>query len=101
MPYLVDGAGTPVDNAEFVDDTGSDTITFKVNLPRHVVKGGTVVATLYYQSIPPAYLQDRFTTVQGKDTRRLHYLTSHLNQAGTHIEKWKLLVDSQRRSIGS
>jgi hypothetical protein len=61
----------------------------------------TVTAALYYQAIPPRYLQDRFTTVQGDNTRRLYYLTSHLNLSGTNIENWKLLIQSESTSIDS
>ncbi|MCZ6678067.1 MAG: cytochrome P460 family protein, partial [Candidatus Poribacteria bacterium] len=92
-------AGKAWDDAQFLDGTGIDTITYVVNLPRHVIEGGTVVASLYYQSIPPAYLKDRFTSANGKSTRRLHYLTSHLTLAGTPIDNWKLLIDSKSQRI--
>ncbi|HOY05358.1 MAG TPA: hypothetical protein PLO67_08150, partial [Saprospiraceae bacterium] len=47
--------------------------------------------TMYYQSIPPYYLQQRFVTAPfGPATQRLYYLTSHLNTTGTAIEDWKL-----------
>ena len=48
-------------------------------------------ATLYYQSMPPYYLLNRFRTAPNGDaTRRLYYLTSNLtsnlNPAGTAVE---------------
>lgn len=82
------------DDAEFVDGTGADTVTYVVNLPRVMVEGGSVVATLYYQAIPPYYLQQRFATAQDRNGKRLYYLASHLNLKGTHIENWKLRVQS-------
>ena len=45
-----------------------------------------MTASLYYQAIPPLYLQERFTTASGDNARRLHYLASHLNLEGTNIE---------------
>lgn len=46
---------------------------------------------MYYQSIPPYYLKQRFVTApNGPATQRLYYLTSHLNVQGTAIEDWKL-----------
>lgn len=55
----------------------------------------SVRATLYYQAIPPFYLQDRFCTAGEKpDTSRLFFLTGHLDLAGTRAAGWKLLVVS-------
>jgi hypothetical protein len=55
----------------------------------------TVKATLYYQSIPPYYLTQRFEQApHAPGTQRLFYLTSRMNTAGTPIEGWKLLVAS-------
>ena len=61
-------------------------------------------ATLYYQSIPPGYLQQRFADAQHgsgpqDDIERLYYMTSHLNIAGATSEAgdqvlqgWKLRI---------
>lgn len=38
-----------------------------------------VVATLFYQALPPYYLQDVYTHGKGQETQRLFFLTSHLN----------------------
>jgi hypothetical protein len=58
----------------------------------------TVRATLYYQSIPPYYLNQRFDKApNGSGTRRLFYLTSRLDTKGTPIENWKLLIASSHR----
>jgi hypothetical protein len=71
---------------------GTDTVTYKIALPegldpRHL----KVKATMYYQTIPPYWLKQRFTSAPDQPgTQRLYYLTSHLNTAGTPIESWKL-----------
>ncbi|PYT04584.1 MAG: hypothetical protein DMF60_14845 [Acidobacteria bacterium] len=57
----------------------------------------TVKATLYYQSIPPYYLIQRFEGApNAPGTQRLFYLTSRLNPDGTPIEDWKLLIASSQ-----
>jgi hypothetical protein len=97
--------GNVLQDGQFLDGTGSDVITYQPTLPKRVLEGVkqgrpiTVTAALYYQAIPPRYLQDRFTTAQGDNTRRLHYLTSHLNLEGTNIENWKLLIQSRSASV--
>jgi hypothetical protein len=96
--------GNVLEDADFLDGSGSDLITYRVELPSHVLEqlaaGLTVRASLYYQAIPPYYLHDRFTTAQGMNTQRLYYLASHLNVEGTNIETWKLLIGSVSASIG-
>lgn len=49
-------------------------------------------ATLYYQAIPPFFLQDRFCTAKGLDTKRLYYLAGKLDTGGSPIQDWKLKV---------
>jgi len=50
-----------------------------------------VQATLYYQSIPPYYLEQRFRIGgNGPATRRLYYLTSRLALDGTPLAGWTL-----------
>jgi hypothetical protein len=67
--------------------------------------------TLYYQSIPPFYLQDRFhDATQGSarqdDIKRLYYITSHLNlndaksESGEALLKnWKLRIAQGMRAV--
>jgi len=75
---------------------GGDALTYTI--PLLDLKGrqpATVQARLFYQAIPPYYLQDRFCTASEKpDTSRLFFLTGHLDLAGTRAEGWKLLVVS-------
>jgi hypothetical protein len=59
--------------------------------------GVTVQATLYYQSIPPYYLNDRFKAApSGAATQRLYFLASHLKLDGTAAEDWKMKIASAR-----
>jgi len=86
--------GNVLDDRQFMDGTGSDVILYTMTLPAGV-RAASVVATMYYQSIPPYYLRDRFTTApNGKGTQRLHYITSRLNMTGTNITDWKLRLSS-------
>lgn len=82
---------------------GKDHLKYQISLPAPLNTAGlTVQATMYYQSIPPYYLQQRFSTApEGAATQRLYYLTSHLNTEGTAIENWKLpLVSVSSRYEG-
>lgn len=80
---------------------GTDTVAYNFFLPDGVnVNDCRVQATLYYQAIPPYYLNDRFRTApDGEATRRLYYLTSNLKPQGTVIENWKLKLVSASTPI--
>ena len=73
---------------------GKDSILYSVDLSKVRGKPASVQATLYYQAIPPYYLQDRFCTSKSRDTQRLYFLAGHLNLQGTEAEDWKLEVVS-------
>jgi mono/diheme cytochrome c family protein len=75
---------------------GTDRISYLITLPPGVdASKCTVQATLYYQSTPPYYLDNRFRTAPtGDATKRLYYLASNLNTTGTAIENWKLKIVS-------
>jgi hypothetical protein len=80
--------------------------TLKVIKLRRRIENGrnpnnlTVTATLYYQSIPPYYLNDRFKEApDGPATRRLYYLTSNLQTKGTPIENWKLKITGSSQPV--
>ncbi|AZZ94952.1 hypothetical protein EUZ85_00370 [Hahella sp. KA22] len=79
---------------------GQDALTYKVTLPSGVNTGAlSVKATLYYQSIPPYWLKQRFTTTpNGTATQRLYYMVSRLNLEGTQMENWKLVLKSMKVS---
>ena len=80
--------------------SGSDTVIYRVPLNERTRRAASVRAVLYYQSIPPYYLQERFATGKGPETKRLAYLTSHLTVKRTPIEDWKLFLVCATRRIG-
>jgi hypothetical protein len=74
---------------------GSDSLTYRVPLRDLSGEPASVKATLYYQAIPPFYLQDRFcTTGNQPDTQRLYALAGYLQLDGTRAANWKLEVVS-------
>ena len=83
----------------FMSGSGQDAIVYEIPISKDKLKGGKVVATLYYQSIPPFYLKQRFETAQGDNGKRLFYLTSHLKTEGTPIENWKLVTGMDEKKI--
>jgi hypothetical protein len=97
--YLASTHAEHVDgDPDYEDGRGTDRITYRVTLPPGVdAERCTVQATLYYQAIPPSYLNDRFKAApNGAATQRLYYLASHLKLEGTPAENWKLKIGSAR-----
>ncbi len=83
----------------YQNGSGGDKIRYNIPLGRQQTRNARVVVSLYYQSIPPFYLHQRFATnrdgVYARDhhnTQRLYYLASNLNLKDTPVENWKLLV---------
>src|SRR5262249_11504698 len=64
--------------------SGIDHIRYIMSLPAGVDKADVAVtATMYYQSIPPFYLQQRFKLApEGVATQRLYYMASRLATKG-------------------
>ncbi|HEU4455385.1 MAG TPA: hypothetical protein VFR81_20150, partial [Longimicrobium sp.] len=65
-----------------------------------IANGARVRAALWYQAIPPYYLEQRFRT-RGDDTRRLAFLASRLRVDGTPIDDWKLLIDTDAKPLSA
>jgi hypothetical protein len=86
---------------QYLNGSGTDQVNYVVTLPAGVDPANvTVQAAVYYQSIPPYFLNMRFRGApDGPATRRLYFLTSNLVTAGTDIENWKLFLVSVRRSV--
>jgi hypothetical protein len=92
----IDGGAVGVgDDPDYVSG-GASTVTYRIPVADLAkgMKPAAVQAVLYYQAIPPFYLQDRFCTARGADTERLAFLAGHLNLAGTDADGWKLKVVS-------
>ena len=114
-PYIQDLAtlhGAEADDPYYVDPklTGADQIEYRIPLDADTLtRADHVQVTLYYQSIPPFYLQQRFADARRgsgpqDDIDRLYYLTSHLNldaatnDAGEAVLKgWKLRIAADTR----
>lgn len=95
------GDNRPVGETYF-NGSGSDELTYSVNLGGNRSKAATVVVRLYYQSIPPYYLQQRFTTVpNGTFTKNLWYYASRLNvnEPGSPLASWKLKVGEASKKL--
>ena len=80
--------------------SGVDRIIYRIPLNEQTRKAVSVRVTFNYQSIPPYYLNQRFTIGQGDETKRLAYLTSHLTVEGTAVENWKLELVCAARRVG-
>ena len=79
---------------------GGDSTLYRIKRSELTGQPAFVRATLYYQAVPPFYLQDRFCTSQSKDTQRLYYLVGHLNLKDSPAEQWKLkLVETGKQGI--
>ena len=89
-------------DTRYEDGSGTNLVRYEVTLPPDVNQANVrVSATLYYQSIPPHYLHDRFSQApDAPATRRLYYLTSNLRTQGTPMENWKVRVVVASRTAG-
>ena len=88
-------------DTKYQDGSGSDEVTYRVTLPPGVdPKNIRVQATLYYQAIPPYFLQSLFELApNGPATQRLHYICSNIDLKGTPIEDWKLPLTSASATL--
>ena len=83
----------------YADGSGTSVVRYEVPLNAFAARNVAITATLYYQSLPPYFLNDRFTQAPNSPaTQRLYYLTSNLQTKGTPIENWKVLITSTRQT---
>jgi hypothetical protein len=101
LPDLPDGHGGEVHDPWYEPKSkgglggGGDALTYAIPLADLKGTPASVRVTLYYQAIPPAYLQDRFcSTPTRPDTGRLFFVAGHTNLDSTRAEGWKLQVVS-------
>jgi hypothetical protein len=99
--------GESARDADYWNSGGADRLVYRIPRAR-LGRATRVHATLYYQSIPPYYLAQRFgiqcATPFPQDcaeTRRLAFLASRLRTAGTPIEQWKLMLAGDTHAIGA
>jgi hypothetical protein len=86
----------------YADGSGTNIVRYEIPLSAFASRNVTVTATLYYQSIPPYFLYDRFSQAPNEPaTQRLYFLTSNLQTKGTPIEDWKFRIAtaSQETSV--
>ncbi|TDR17493.1 hypothetical protein [Marinicella litoralis] len=105
--------GNAANDADYYDKskTGSDHISYQIKLSEaEMEKVSYVTVNLFNQSIPPAYLQDRFSDAhigpgEKEDIQRLFYLTSHLNtetittEGKQPIKDWKFYLTGHCKQI--
>ena len=90
--------------------TGSDVIKYVMDIDKELRgRVNNIEVTLYSQSIPPFYLQQRFRDAnrgpaEKGQIERLHYITSHLNVDDTIdrdgrsvLKNWKFFVASDEK----
>ena len=79
---------------------GADQLLYDIKLDQSVMGPLNVSVTLYNQSIPPYWLNHRFTEApKGIAIQRLYYLASHLDLKGTAMENWKLKLVSDSKMV--
>ncbi|MGZ8710534.1 MAG: hypothetical protein ACXW28_09930, partial [Thermoanaerobaculia bacterium] len=95
--------GNAANDPDYRSGKGFDRVQYRIELPPDVdAKNVSVRASLYYQNIPPYYLQQRFTIGKGEATKRLYYIASNLNLNDSPMENWKILIgtaNASRRDI--
>lgn len=98
-------------NPGYFDGSGTDVVVYQV--PLNIVPRGpvTVTATIYYQAIPPYFLQQRFAGAPSEVfTQSLKYYTQHLDTNKIYddwklllgeapIKDWKLMIISAAKTI--
>ena len=84
----------------YANGSGTSVVRYEIPLSAFTARNLTVTATLYYQSIPPYFLHDRFSQAPNEPaTQRLYYLTSNLQTKGTPIEDWKFLITQASQEV--
>lgn len=90
-----------VRDADYVSGQGRDSVRYELSLPDDVdPQRITVRATMYYQSVPPYWLRQRFETAPHMPaTQRLFYIASRLRLDGTPLEDWKLQLATATAAV--
>lgn len=97
--------GSAAKDPDYLNGCGCDTLIYKVPLSK-IPNAAKVQARIYYQTIPPYYLRQRFTDTYdpsthtaAENTRRLMDFVGKLNVKQTELHEWKLFVAGTTRSI--
>ena len=88
-PHGVDKAANP----GYFDGSATDVVYYQIPLNVRANQPITVTASIYYQTIPPYYLQQRYAGApQGEFTQSLKYYVDNLKTDKIY-EDWKLLLN--------
>lgn len=85
----------------YSDGSGSSVVRYAIPLSSQLANAASIVATLYYQSIPPYYLRQRGESASGNDTDRLKNMVCYLNVNGNNspIPNWRLQIAKASAAI--
>lgn len=90
---VIDDPRTHPNSAGYFNGTGSDIVVYEVPFKLRTTQPITVTATLYYQTIPPYYLEQRYNGApMGTVTKSLKYYVENLNVNRVDPD-WKLLLN--------
>lgn len=89
--------GMAAEDEDFTNGAGSDRVVYRIEIGEQLDSEDIhVECTLYYQAIPPYFLNNIFRSApDSKAVQRLYFMLSHLHLDGTAIENWKLAIDSK------
>jgi nitrate/TMAO reductase-like tetraheme cytochrome c subunit len=97
--------GSAAKDPDYLNGCGCDTIIYRIPLAK-VPGAARVQAKLFYQTIPPYYLRQRFndtynpaTRSAAENTERLMDFVARLNVGATEIHEWKLFVAGKSAPI--
>lgn len=79
---------------------GGDLFEYAIPLADIAGTPYSVTARIYYQAIPPYYLQDRFCTASGDDRDRLYYLAGKI-KLDNIADNWKLPIASNEAMVAT
>jgi hypothetical protein len=100
----VQGASPPECDPDYQNSSGSNLVRYEI--PLSACRNGgcvsaatSVRATLYYQTIPHHYLEQRATDATGIDTERLVRFTRDLKVAQTAVDRWVLPIAGDESQV--
>jgi cytochrome c553 len=93
--------GDALNDPDYANGSGGDKIRYQISLPAGLNPAHlSVRATLYYQSIPPYFLAQRFAGApNGPATQRLHYMTANLDLSKSPAKGWKMPIASSLQKV--
>ena len=90
---ITKAAGAAADDPAYGNGSGADRLRYVVELPAGTTGRITARATLYYQAIPPHYLNQRMRYLGQEASDRLAWFVQNVSLGG-RTANWKLRVTS-------